>query len=140
MIMNSLIKWLIYGFLMLGSLIASGCDNRYNINDIQDTYSVKYPYGIEELVLKENGSYEQLFAINGQLLNTINKGKWGISNVGEKQIILIDPVIVDNGFGKPTKLEKKKGGWPLRIKKGVFDNRIYFPINEDLDFEFRRKN
>ena len=127
----------IYLVIVLGLVFILGCKNSFMVKDIQGTYVVKYPYGTELLVLKSGGIYEQLFAFNGETLRTINSGNWEIRNIDENQLVLHEPVIVDDGFGNPTNLEKKKNGiWPLRIKKSI-TGKIHFPINEDLDFKFK---
>ena len=86
----------------------------------------------------QDGSYEQQFALNGEALKVINNGKWELRSLDGLLLILNDPVIVDDGFGSLSKsLAKKEGIWPITIKKS-FTGKIYFPINEDLGFVFKK--
>ena len=120
-------------------ICSSGCHPNINRDEVVGVYAVKYPYGTEQLKLLQDGNYEQMFALDGQTMKLINNGKWELRLLDGLQLILNDPVIVDDGFGRLAKsLEKKESSiWPLYIKKSI-TGKISFPINEDQGFVFKK--
>jgi|SRR3990172_7953919 len=115
-----------------------GCQSRVDQKDLIGVYEVQYPYGMEQLHIRPDGSYEQLFALKGQALKSINDGKWEISYSDGQELVLNNPVIVDDGFGKLSAMRKETGIWPLHFRKGI-SGRMFFPINEDQGFVFEKK-
>lgn len=117
-----------------------GCRSEITRTDLPGLYAVKYPYGIEQLNIKADGTYEQLFAKNGESLKIINKGKWEVirgDSWDANLLVLNEPVLIDDAFGSLSKLEQRSGVWQLRIRKS-FHGEIYFPINDDQGFVFKK--
>jgi hypothetical protein len=125
---------------MLGIFLLMGCQAKLDRADLPGIYEVTYPYGTETLKIIGDGTYEQSFGLTGKPLVSINKGKWDLKH-GDlwdgNLLILNTPIIVDDGFGKPSKLEQRSGVWQLRIRKSGGGN-IYFLINDDQGTTFKR--
>ena len=116
------------------------CRRTVTSSEVVGIFTVKYPYGIEQLNVMPDGNYEQWFAFSGQPLNCINKGKWDVERGDFWDGFLLnmhDPVTVDNGFGKPSQMKKVSGVRMIRIRKG-FLGGVYLLINEDLGFKFKQ--
>ena len=112
------------------------CNAQISDADIVGAYSASYPYGNETLVLNKDGSYEQKISISGKS-DVTNQGKWEF-NSNEKLLIIQEPIIVDNGFGKPTDMQRKSGYWPLKVAGS--GRQIKLNINEDQGFIFKKIN
>jgi hypothetical protein len=125
------------------------CSRCPHAPDVTGVYELSYPpadagkrYGVECLVVRENGTYEQWFSLEGSPASLINTGAWTIKNdcsllakaTNEKYLLALDsPVIVDDGFGKPVLPLKRHANatWNLRVRKGA-NGSVYFPCNDDL--------
>jgi hypothetical protein len=94
--------------LFFCSTMLYNCHPNINRDELIGIYKVNYPYGAEQLKLMQDGSYEQMFALNGQMLKNINNGKWELRALDGDQLILNDPVIVDDGFGRLSKSLTRK--------------------------------
>ena len=141
--------------LLAGCVLAAACSRSSQQSDVTGVYELRWPmastkwqYGVERLVVRENGTYEQWFALKGSTISLINTGAWTVREdssvlsavTGEKYLLeLRSPVIVDNGFGKPAlPLTRRENAiWPLKIKKRV-NGSTYFPCNDDLGTWFKR--
>ena len=131
-----------YGFTFIvmfgGIFLFFGCKTKVEQKELIGVYAAKYPYGMEQLRITPNGTYEQLFAFKGQSLKTVNKGKWEIRYLDGQQLILNNPIIIDDGFGNISTMKKESdSAWPLHIYKSI-TGKIFFPINEDLGFVFKK--
>ena len=123
--------------MICGLPLWAGCLSKIDPREVPGTYAVRYPYGVEKLKINHDGTYEQLFGPNEQALKPINKGNWEVRTQDELQLIVNNPVIVDDGFGKKSQMKQSSGYWPLRIKQGLL-GQIRLPVNEDLGFVFKK--
>jgi hypothetical protein len=123
--------------LLLGLI---GCRSNIDRAELPGVYQATYSYGVEHLNVMADGTYEQSFVTTGTPVKSINKGKWelGHGDIWEGDLLILNnPVIVDDGFGKLSKLEQRSGVWQLRVRKSIGGN-IYFPINDDQGTSFKR--
>ena len=120
------------------SLATVGCTGRHvNRQDLTGVYRLQYPYGVEELRVRADGTYRQSYADSGKSLTEINRGKWDLQagDFGDGQLLVLhDPVIVDE-LGKRTNLTPSNGLWAIRIRKPWF-GRMKLLVYEDLGYEF----
>lgn len=131
--------------LRIGALIAVlvaaafvGCQANVQRDEIAGTYRLKYPYGIMHLIIKLDGTYQQLFGKTGEPLVLIKEGKWKLIRAsGETNLDLFEAALVDDGFGTYDPREATNGSWLLRVRRSLF-GRIYLPVNEDQGFEFTK--
>jgi hypothetical protein len=116
-----------------------GCSGTIPRTDVLGRYRVNYDYGIEELTLREDGTYVQDFAEKDQQLRTINTGRWDIQrgDFWEGQLLnLFEPVIVDVS-GRRSDLARRSGKWMIRIRK-TWSGQPRLLINDDLGEAFER--
>jgi len=118
--------------------LLAGCGREVVPSEVVGLYSVKYPYGTEQIRISADGSYEQFFAPNGKPQVTINKGRWELRRLVELDLCLHDPVIVDDAFGRQSAMKKQTGAiWPLHVSRGLRGG-IWFSVNADQGFVLRR--
>lgn len=97
-----------------------------------------HQYGTEQLRISGNGTYEQLFGVTDKVLQTINEGKWEWIESDGMKLIIHNPIIVDDGFGKQSTMRKAVGAvWPLPIKRSG-RRSVYLIVNEDQGLKFRK--
>ena len=117
-----------------------GCKAKIDRDDVLGTYWVQYPYGIMHLVIKSDGTYEELFGKNREPLASINRAEWTMIQMsGEINLNLFDPILIDDGFGKYKPKKVAGGRWPLRVRRSLW-GRVYLPINDDQGFVFKKIN
>lgn len=127
--------------LIIGLLC--GCSKGVDQKQLVGSYELKYTYGNEVLILKDDGTYSQLFGKTTQKLELVNQDKWkiGKGDFWDGQLLELDgPVVVDDGFGKFSSTKKWGSAlWSLRIRKH-FRGKYYFLVNEDLQYSFERRD
>jgi len=116
-----------------------GCSVAITRNKVIGNYKVRYRYGTELLRLSADGKYSQVFVLDSTKAETRNTGTWEYKGGGEPQIILHNPLIVDDDFGKlsPTYSEPGRGMWILHPHS--FLGKISLPVNEDLGLYFEKQ-
>jgi len=128
--------------LVVGALfciVAVGCTGpQVERQELTGMYSIQYPYGVEELLVQGDGTYRQSFADDGKSFAPLNQGKWELKQ-GDfwdgQLLVLHDPVIVDDGFGRRANKKASDALWQIRIRKR-WSGGIKLLVNEDLGYEF----
>lgn len=123
--------------LMMALAGLPDCSLKLETSDFVGTYEAIYSYGVETLILKVDGTYEQSFKYSdGKGLS--NNGMWKFSTVAESDIRLSNALIVDNGFGKPV-ATANRGDWIMRARKNIFTGTVSLNFNDDLGVAFKKK-
>jgi hypothetical protein len=120
-------------------LVVLGCNATIPRERLAGKYRIDHSYGVEQLTIRDDGTYTQEYGEKGKDLRVINKGTWDTSNGGfwdGQQLDLSAPVIVDE-FGHPTDLTPSEGLWRIRIRKS-WSGEIRLLVNEDVDLAFDR--
>ena len=114
-----------------------GCSSSVTDAELAGRYLCLYPYGAEVLVLRSDGTYTQLIDVNVSDGSIIHHGKWQHDSQAGN-IVLIDPVVVDNNFGslRPSFKAPESGKWVLTISSRF--RTISLRWHPDFDYEFRR--
>ena len=117
-----------------------GCTGSIGREQLPGTYLLAYEHGTERLSIAPDGSYTQEYAERRGPFRTINTGRWEARR-GDfwdgDMIALIDPVIVDDGFGHRSDFARSSAVWPMRVRKS-WRGRIVFLVNDDLEYAFER--
>lgn len=119
------------------SVLFLGCYSKVSFDEVIGSYTVRYPYGIEELQLNKDSTYIQTVLIDGETTPKTNKGIWKFREK-ESEVVLNKAMIVDDGFGKLNLRygEIAPGHWVLGARKSF--GRISLRFNPDWDFAFRK--
>jgi hypothetical protein len=121
------------------SIAATGCGTIPRTG-VPGTYRVDYGYGIEQLTLREDGTYVQEFAEKNQPLRVINTGRWELQqgDFWQGQFLnLFDPVIVDVS-GRRSDLTRHAGGrWPIPLRK-AWSGQPRLLLDDDIGEAFER--
>lgn len=104
-----------------------------NRQEVVGIYEVEYDFGKEKLVLLKSGKYIQFFATDNISFKEINSGLWYFN----KDIKLVNPVIVENGFGDLSNLNRTEMDWFLPVSKNIYGG-VTIIINSDLGLEFSK--
>jgi hypothetical protein len=119
------------------SFLLSGCYSKVTLDDVLGNYKIRYPYGTEELLLANDGTYIQTILIDGETTSKTNKGKWEFWEK-ESEVVLNEAMIVDDGFGKikPHYWENIPIAWNLNARKSF--GKVSLLINPDQGFAFKK--
>lgn len=102
------------------------------------SYGARYDYGLEVLVLKADGTYQQTFYYNdGAVLK--NTGRWEYparDAVSENSLLLEDAMVVDNFHGEPA-AKVRKMNWFIGPERTI-SGRIQLSFNPDLEFAYHK--
>lgn len=106
-------------------------------SDIPGDYQATYPFGVETLVLRENGSYKQEFRLQGSSDVVTLSGHWSY-DADDGQLQLENALPIVDGFGRLEKdyATARDGLRGLLVQRTP--NGIRLAINEDLDLYFKR--
>jgi hypothetical protein len=117
-----------------------GCSSQLNPSDVVGAYTLRYPYGVEELVLRRDGTYEQSFVKHGETSAKKNLGRWELREGKQPEIVLRNCMLVDDFFGKPRASSEQfqPGDCILRVEKRF--GRVSLPLNEDQGFIYKKKS
>lgn len=75
------------------------CNQSPGTSQILGHYVAEYPYGKEELVLRDDGTYLQKIHLNSSASEIENVGKWKYD--GERRRVELQKMyVVDDGFGR----------------------------------------
>jgi hypothetical protein len=115
--------------------LLGSCQMGITRSELPGRYRVQYPYGVEELELQSNGVYVQTIKLNREDAPATNTGRWEYQ---EGSVLLTDPLLVDDNFGKPRAdyRIRQRGGWYLRVERGL--GGITLNWADDLGFHFRK--
>lgn len=117
-----------------------GCNSKLSTVDVSGSYQAVYPYGVEMLTLRTDGTYEQLFKYSdGKKIG--NQGRWEFWTAAENTICLNNALVVDDGFGKPavTAAIPQSGCRGIGARKNPLTGVVSLDVDEDLDIVFRKK-
>jgi hypothetical protein len=123
--------------LLVVVLGIEGCSGRVGESDLIGRYLCNYSYGAELLVLNPSGAYTQLIDVNAPEGSLIHSGKWQY-DAQRAEVILLDPIIVDDNFGSLREGFRKteSGSWTLKVSRQFHHISLHW--NPDLDYAFRR--
>jgi hypothetical protein len=126
--------------------VAVSCGCQVTREGIVGTYVLRYPYGVEELRLANDGTYEQTFRKDGGTAPVVHTGRWTFKAGGRwwyregGELALHNCMLVDDLFGKPRPPEE-------RVQPGVcllgVQNRFghaSIVLNEKAGFVYRTKS
>jgi hypothetical protein len=84
---------------LLTIVFSCSCIRSPSISQLSGRYVAEYPYGKEELVLKDDGTYLQEIHLNSSAREIENVGKWRYD--GERRRVELEKMyVVDDGFGR----------------------------------------
>jgi hypothetical protein len=102
-------------WLALGVAVCVAC--AVTRDELVGRYQLRYEFGVEVLRLESDGTYEQLFEGPGRA-REVNKGRWELRSDREQVVVLHNPMLVADPFGKPRTGPLREPGLALlRIKK-----------------------
>lgn len=119
------------------SVLFSGCSSKVSFDEVIGNYKLRYPYATEELQLNMDGTYIQTVLIDSETTPKTNKGRWEFW-VKESEVVLNDPMIVDDGFGKlkARYWQSEPIAWNLDARKSF--GKISLGVNPDWGFAFKK--
>jgi len=120
------------------TLVAMCCSSRFGKAELIGEYQATFDYGVETLILKGDGSYEQTFKYNSGAGLT-NSGMWEypVECLGETGIKLADALKVDDQLGWPER-KVEKYDWYIVPRK--FFGKTSIEVNSDLGIDFEKKD
>lgn len=121
---------------LLFLLTVCSCSSGVVYEDLVGVYKVQYPYGTEELVLNRDGTYKQTILLTNKD-EVSHTGQWKFLEK-ESKVVLKDPLIVDDNFGRPNPnfMKVQEGLWILRIEKRFRAVSLHW--NDDQGFVFEK--
>lgn len=131
-------KRLIFFVFVVVNLI--GCSGSIQQSELAGTYIAEYSYAREVLELRVNGTYTQGVTFSDKKNSAIsNSGSWKY-NLGEKRVLLENPILIDDNFGKlnPNYKQPVSGGWHLTATRDF--GGIALNWNDDLGVRFKKSN
>jgi hypothetical protein len=106
-------------------------------DEVVGGYQLQYEFGTERLLLGADGTYEQSFERRGAS-KELNKGQWELQGNGDKTVVLHNPMLVADPFGKPRPTPLRESGVALlRVKKWLGTVSLILNENQGLRFEKR---
>lgn len=101
-------------------------------------YQAEFDFGVEMLLLRPDGSYEQQLAVTATGETVSHRGSWTYDQTRSK-LTLLDPLQFDNNFGKlnPEFRTPVSGEWRLDVRRRIGSTSLAW--NDDLGVEFRMK-
>ena len=124
-----------YRFLALVTLlILFGCTKPIDQSMVVGKYTANHNYGIDELEIKSDGTYNYYFKSNeGKVL--INSNRWEFEIRDNEPWITFDKFI----FGMPGIGTNKPGFWMVEVKKSWFWKSIRLYIDLDRNYYFTKQ-
>jgi len=115
-----------------------GCNGSTTADEIVGRWTVRYRETTEELVLRKDGTFDQIL-VGQQGSNLARRtGKWELRTGKETQVVLHGALPVDESTGKIdrdlSRIENGLSFFPVSRKFG----RIKLIVNEDLNLSFRK--
>jgi hypothetical protein len=122
---------------LITALAFSGCfplPKRFAKSDVLGTYEIRYPFGTETLVLRDD-TYEQRFVDSSGKIFTAS-GKWTFDPTERSnQGALENAMTVCDGFGKFSSTTPRKGHHLLTF---AWYGGTVISVNEDQGFIMRK--
>jgi hypothetical protein len=118
--------------------LVGGCRGNINANEIVGNWTIQYRESNEDLILRSDGTFEQI--LTGPQDSPIGRrtGKWELQKGKEEQVVLHGALPVDETTGRIdrdlSRVENGLSFFPLRRRFG----RIKLIVNEDLNLSFSR--
>lgn len=118
--------------------LVGGCRGNINANEIVGNWTIQYRESNEDLILRNDGTFEQI--LTGPHDSPIGRrtGKWELQSGKEVQVVLHGALPVDETTGRIdrdlSRVENGLSFFPLRRRFG----RIKLIVNEDLNLSFSR--
>jgi len=133
----SFVRRRVIDLVLIVLVVGAGVACTVTRDEVVGQYHLKYTFGTERLRLDADGTYEQLFEGSG-VSNEHNKGRWELSGNGDQTVVLHNPVLVADPFGKarPTAL-RESGVALLKVKKWLGTVSLLLNDNQALRFEKR---
>jgi hypothetical protein len=115
-----------------------GCSGGTTADEIVGNWTVRYRETTEELVLRKDGTFDQILADQQDLNLARRSGKWEFRNGQEAQVVLHGGLAIDETTGKVDhELSRAENGlsiFPVRRRFG----KIKLIVNEDLNLSFSK--
>jgi hypothetical protein len=129
-------QWRLVWFGVITMCVAA-CGSPASTPEIAGTYEAKYEFGTERLVLRSDGSYEQLLVIASTGAKTENTGKWEF-DLGRNLVLIYRPLLFDDNLGKlnPAYATPADGSWNLDVHKRF--GTIVLSWNDDIGVDLKR--
>lgn len=107
-------------------------------DEITGRYTLDYGYGVEELTLRVDGTYQQRFQMKGQAKTFSSEDRWDFKDGSDPTVILRNCMTADNYFGKPSaELGQRSGGiCGLHVQKTV--GRLKLVLNPEVGLSYRK--
>jgi hypothetical protein len=106
-------------------------------DEVVGTYYLQYEFGRERLLLGADGSYEQSFEGTGTS-RAVNRGRWELQSNGDQIIVLHNPMLVADPFGKARLSPLRESGVALlRVKKWL--GAVALVLNGDQGLRFEKR-
>lgn len=118
--------------------VSIGCSDRITRETLVGSYRLEYPYGQEELKLGKDGKYTQFFTLKNDDKQIRHEGSWEY-NQADSEVILNDPLIIDNGFGRlsPSFSKVQSGNGFFYVHRS-WSGKIRLRVNEDQGFFYEK--
>ena len=106
-------------------------------DEVVGTYYLQYEFGRERLLLGSDGWYEQSFEGAGTS-EAANRGHWEFQSNGDQTVVLHNPMLVADPFGKARPAPLREPGVALlRVKKWL--GTIALILNGEQGLRFERR-
>jgi len=106
-------------------------------DEIVGGYQLQYEFGTERLLLSADGTYEQAFERSGAS-KELNKGRWELRVNGDQTVVLHNPMLVADPFGKARPAPLRESGVALlKVKKWLGTVSLILNESQGLRFEKR---
>lgn len=121
--------------LLLVVIVTSGCAAK--LKDLPGRYVCQYPFGVELLILRKDGTFTQLVDVDGTDESVVHRGAWEYNEVSG-ELRLLDAILVDNNFGELNRdfMHPKAGAWVLEVTKHFGTTSLHW--NPDFNYEFHQ--
>ena len=125
---------LMFGFLLIS---LGACSLKLERGDVIGEYVANYPFGVERLQLKPDGTYMQTVTLKGKTAGTGHSGTWDYAPTRDL-VVVHGPLQFGDPFGKlnPNYEVPMKGTWNLTVSK-TFGN-VSLTWNEDAGVKFEK--
>ena len=114
----------------------AACSPRVEHSDIVGVYQLAYPFGVERLQLRADGSYVQSLTLRGQTTSISHSGAWEYA-APRRLVTVHDPLQFGDYFGElnPSYLIPVKGTWNLTVEKTFGDVSLTWKDKLSVKFE-----
>jgi hypothetical protein len=118
--------------LGLTLLLGAGC--RVKVGELPGTYKVRYQHGSETLLLRNDGTFRQVYIPLNDGASMTNSGTWQFDK-SDRAIVLRDVIQFDQWGQQGNSAERIV--WRIRIARF---GKLSLIIDEDVGLEYEKTN